>query len=181
MWVVDSTVIVMVYDGHHGVWHGQLILHILKAGPVVVRYKQVTGGGARGVATAWQGNDDLWPCPRPVDDHLGVAVIQLNLEKKNPPLYCNQTFTCQQEIFATFTVFLLWMILYSPKVSRSVILFFRWSISWFKRISCWFKKLVADNQFISGKSQNKVVGNYCWFIVNHTQIFYLYFSIRNFT
>lgn len=107
----------MVYDGHHGVRHGQFILHVLKAGPVVVRYKQVTGGGARGVATAWQGNDDLWPCPRPVDDHLGVAVIQLNLEKKNPPLYCKQTFTCQREIFATFTVFLLWMIPYSPKVS----------------------------------------------------------------
>lgn len=82
MWVVDSTVIVMMYDGHHGVWHRQFILHVLKAGPVVIRYKQVTGGGARGVATAWQRNDDLWPRPRPVDDHLGVAVIQLNLEKK---------------------------------------------------------------------------------------------------
>lgn len=42
----------MVYDGHHGVRHGQLILHVFKAGPVVIRYKQVTGGGARGVATA---------------------------------------------------------------------------------------------------------------------------------
>lgn len=42
----------MVYDGHHGVWHRQLILHVLKAGPVVVRYKQVTGGGTGRVATA---------------------------------------------------------------------------------------------------------------------------------